>query len=461
MRLLMRPAIMRQPSLRFRLLMAWLVFIVLILGASAFGLRLLFERSILYREIAELTLDVRRLAKGLEIGEAGVVRLSDAPQDPQYVAAYSGRYWQISVGGVAALRSPSLWGSKLDLARTRLSLTAISEVRIPGPDDQNLIGVGRLVQVGDGERTIEVAVVAAIDDAEMRAAAKKFASDMTIALAGLAALLFAAAAAHVSIGLRPLADLRARLAAVRSGEHTRLDGSFPNEVMPLVTETNALLDAQDEALALARTRASNLAHGLKTPLAVMATQSRTLRRRGDVALAEGIDRQVETMRRHVERELARTRERGTGSARYRRIDAGRAIGEIVSALKNLAKGQQLAWDVSITEAVELPVDRADFIDIMGNLLDNAQKWAATRVAIEAHSAGRMVVFTVADDGPGVAGSDLERILQRGERADTSVPGTGLGLAIVNDLVQLYGGTLKLSRATLGGLQVVVELPGRH
>ena len=449
---------MRQASLRVRLLVAWLVFIVIIVGMSAIGLRILFERSMLHSALADLSRDVRRLSKGIELQGTGEIKLSDTPNDPQYISAYSGRYWQISKGGKLILRSPSLWGASLDLGGLRLPATGTAEIRLQGPDDQNLVGIGRIVPVGEGAREVELQVVSALDDAEIRVATRKFFYDMVTSLAGLAVLLFAAAAAHVSIGLRPLADLRARLSTVRSGEKRRLDGTFPSEVMPLVAETNALLDAQDEALAVARTRASNLAHGLKTPLAVMATQSRQLRRRGDVVIAEGIDRQIETMRRHVERELARTRERGTGTDRYKRIDAGHLIGEIVSALKHLPKSQDLTWDVDIAAPLKLAVDRADFVDIMGNLLDNGQKWAKGKVRIEAHRAGGMAVFTVADDGPGVADGDLERIVQRGERADTSVPGTGLGLAIVNDLVQLYGGTLQLSRGPLGGLQAVVELP---
>ena len=164
------------------------------------------------------------------------------------------------------------------------------------------------------------------------------------------------------------------------------------------------------------------------------------------------------MRRHVERELARTRARATGKARYRRIESAPIIAEIASALQNLPKGQQIKWQIAVAEPLRLSVDRADFVDIMGNLLDNGQKWARSRIQVDGRPRGGMAVFTVEDDGPGVPDEEFERILQRGERADTTVPGTGLGLAIVSDLVLLYGGKLELAHSKLGGLRAAIELP---
>ncbi len=449
---------MEQASLRFRLLVAWLVFVLLTLQVAGIGLRILFERGLKHRAIAELTLDLRRLAAGLELQEGGAVRLSDIPRDPQYVVAYSGKYWQVSQAGKPILRSPSLWDHGLVLAAPPLATAEAIEVRLVGPNDQSLFGIARSLHVANGARRAEFQIISAIDDAEIVAATRKFTYDLVIGLGGFGALLLAAAAALVSFGLRPLQDLRERLSAVRNGEINRLEGTFPTEVMPLVAETNALLEAQDDALDVARTRAGNLAHGLKTPLAVMATQGRSLRRRGDMGLADIIDKQVEAMRRHVERELARSRQRDTGTARYRRIDAARVVAEIASALQHLPKGAELDWRISVPASLMLPVERADFVDIMGNLLDNAQKWARHRVEIDGRAEGDTAIFRVEDDGNGVPEDQFERIRQRGERADTSVPGTGLGLDIVSDLVGLYGGHLELAKSPLGGLSAEVALP---
>ena len=447
-----------QASLRLRLMVAWLAFVLLVLNGAALAVKILFERGIKHRATAELSIDLRRLTTGLELQENGAVKLAEVPADPKFVVAHSGKYWQVTRAGKPLFRSPSLWNHTLIIPPLPRARDMPTEVRLAGPDDQSLLGIARTVHIGDGPSHLDFEIVSAIDDQQIVEAIGKFSSDLLVGMALLATLLSTAAAALVTIGLRPLAALRDRLAGVRNGDSTRITGSFPTEVMPLVTETNALLDAQDEAIDVARTRAGNLAHGLKTPLAVMATYSRRLRRDGDAALANAIDRQLEMMRRHVERELARNRERATGSARYRRIDAATVITEVASALQQLPKSESIDWEIAVAPALMLAVERADFVDIVGNLLDNAQKWARHRIEIAGRAADGMAVFTIEDDGAGVPEDQLQRILQRGERADTSVPGTGLGLAIVNDLVHLYGGRLELGRSRLGGLNASVSIP---
>jgi signal transduction histidine kinase len=457
----MRPALgpaLGMTSLRGRLLVTWLMFVLVVLGVAALALKVLFERGIKHRTAAELSIDLKRLATGLELQQNGRTKLAEVPPDPQFVVAHSGKYWQVTQGATPLFRSPSLWDHVLTIPHLPRVQNSPVEVRLAGPDDQSLFGIARTVYIGEGAAQTEFAIVSAIDDAQMTAAIRTFTYDLLLGITLLAALLLAAAAALISIGLRPLAALRQSLALVRNGEIARISGTFPTEVMPLVAETNELLAAQDEAIEVARTRAGNLAHGLKTPLAVMGTYSRRLRREGNGDLAGEIDKQLEMMRRHVERELTRTRERGTGTARYRRIDARQVISEVAGALQQLPKSESIDWNIAVPAALLLPVERADFIDIMGNLLDNAQKWANHHVRIIGQTSNGVAVFSVEDDGAGVPEDQFQRILQRGERADTSIPGTGLGLAIVNDLVQLYGGRLELGRSRLGGLNASVAIP---
>jgi signal transduction histidine kinase len=451
-----------QTSLRIRLLLAWLVFVLLVLSGAALAVRILFERSIKHRVISDLSIDLRRLATGLELQANGTVKLAEVPADPKFVVANSGKYWQVNQAGKPIFRSPSLWGHTLILpplpTSRRTTRNEPSDFRLIGPDDQTLFGIVHSVHIGENQPQASFQIVSAIDDTQIVTAISTFTSDLLIGISLLAGMLSVAAAALVSIGLRPLTTLRDRLSGVRNGDSKRITGTFPSEVMPLVAETNALLDAQDQAIDVARTRASNLAHGLKTPLAVMATHSRRLRRKGDSELASDIDKQLEMMRRHVERELARYRERSTGSARYRRIDAGIVISEVANALQQLPKSQTIDWHIVVAPGLMLTIERADFIDIMGNLLDNAQKWAKHTIKITGHAKNGTAIFTIEDDGSGVPADQFQRILQRGERADTSVPGTGLGLAIVNDLVQFYGGRLDLANSPLGGLNATVAIP---
>lgn len=448
----------RSRSLFCRLFAAWFGFILLTLNVAGVGLVILFERSINRGTIEELRFNLNQLAHGLYVDASGEVKLTDVPGDPRFVAAHSGRYWQVSHDGKPVFRSASLWSYVLNVDPSAPDSVEPIKVRLVGPDDQDLMALKSTIAVVYGNKRMIVQIATAVDYAGINAAIRRFATELWIGLAGLCVLLVLAALVHVSVGLRPLKRLRNSLAAVRNGEAQRLEGDFPNEIMPLVAETNALLGAQYEALEAARTRSGNLAHGLQTPLAVMAAQSRALRRKGDVEIADKIDSQIEALRRHVVRELARTRARGGGMTRHARLDAAAALSEIANAFKHLPKGQELRWDLAVASPLTLAMDRSDFDDILGNLLDNSQKWAQNCVHVQARTLGRSVMFSVEDDGPGVPEDQLDRILQRGERGETSVPGSGLGLAIVSDLVSAYRGKLEIARSSLGGLKVAVFLP---
>ncbi len=226
--------------------------------------------------------------------------------------------------------------------------------------------------------------MAAVDATEIEEDTNRFASDLFNSLLGLAVLLLAGAWLHVTFGLRPLKTLQGSVAAVRKGNASRIDGEFPAEVMPLVSETNALLEAQELVLQDARARAGDLAHGLKTPLAVMAANGRTLRRRGIYDVADEIDRQIEVMRRHVDRELARARARGVyrlGKKAHRhRQTASRACGSD----RWSASREAYLLDVRRHIALLLSADSDDFNNIAGNLLENAAKWATKEIRVELH-----------------------------------------------------------------------------
>ena len=449
---------MERGSLRFRLIAVWVLFLVVTLQIASIGLQKLFERSLIRRTQSELILDLRLLAEALDTDEKGAVKLPTAPNDPLFSVANSGRYWQVLRGGQTVLRSPSLWKFTLAVESPSELAPEPVAVHLSGPDEQSLFGIMRQIAIDGGPDRRPLTVVVAADYQEIERAKHRFAEDLMIGLSGLAGLLLLAASAHVFIGLKPLQDIRARLVRVRSGEIRRLEGNFPTEVMPLVNEANALLDAQDAVLETARKRAQDLAHGLKTPLAVMATQSRALRRRGDSEIADHIDRQIESMRRHVERELARARTRGGGPTHHQRVDTANAVRELTGTLQMLPKGQKLSFNLALAENLTLAVDRSDFNELMGNLIDNAHKWARSCVRVESKAQGNRAVFLVEDDGPGVAPNDIARILQRGVRADASVPGSGLGLAIVSDLLAVYRGDIELEQSPLGGLAATISLP---
>ena len=447
-------------SLRFRLIIAWAVFIILSLQVMGVGLRLMFERAITRRTMAELEADVRQLVKGTEIGPDGKLIVRREPTDPQFDIVKGGRYWQVQTSDGQIARSRSLQDFTLHVSAPPGSGEA-SQTWLIGPAHEALYAAMRRVTkqvTPSGAAAIDVVHLAAVDAAEIGEETNKFASDLFFSIAGLTLLFIAGAWAHVMVGLRPLERLRSSVAAVRTGEARHVDGEFPDEITPLVAETNALLDAQQTAVQKARTRASDLAHGLKTPLAVIGAKSRQLRREGQEGIAVELDRQVDSMRRHVERELARARARGASAASLARIDVTELLDAIVAAVRSLPRGERLDWQLDWPIPLDVRVDPDDFNNMIGNLVDNAHKWASDVVRISARQIGDRVSILVEDNGPGVAESDIQRVLRRGERADMSVQGSGLGLAIVSDLVELYGGELALSRSALGGLAADLRLP---
>lgn len=452
---------MTRISLRLRLLAAWAIFIALTLQIVGVGLRLLYERSITARTTSELSADLRQLRRGMEVAPDGTISIVREPTDPQFDIVFGGRYWQVDdATGATLARSRSLNEARLTLPKGIVAGDSLQPVRIIGPEDQKLFGVVRAHALArqDGREERLLTIMTAVDSAEIDEDTDKFATDLFSSLAGLAAILLLGAWAHVSIGLRPLETLRARVAEVRGGKADRIEGDYPDEVMPLVLETNALLAAQDKALSVARERAGNLAHGLNTPLAVMAAKSRELKRMGEEGVANDIDQQIEAMRRHVERELARARARGRVAARQAEIDGAELARAIVQAIDSLPRDVPIDWIDELPNRLILNVDRDDFNNIAGNLLENAHKWARASVRIRSRKTDGGTEFIVEDDGPGVPEAHHDRVLQRGGRADMTVGGSGLGLAIVNDLVELYRGSLFLSASPLGGLEVRILFP---
>lgn len=264
---------------------------------------------------------------------------------------------------------------------------------------------------------------------------------------------------QVRKGFAPLATLRARLADVTAGRQTRIDGSYPTEVQPLVDELNALLDDRERRVHRAVSRAGDLAHGLKTPLAVLAQESERPSAESVATLAGLVGQQVDRMRRQVDRHLAHARAAASGATPGARCHVLPAAEGLVRTLHRLHADRGMALDLAAPADLVARVTREDLEEMLGNVLDNACKWARARVEVRAASAGPRVQITIDDDGAGVEPAMWDAVLQRGVRADEAAPGTGLGLAITRELVEIYGGHITLGRSPLGGLRVTMDLPG--
>lgn len=258
-------------------------------------------------------------------------------------------------------------------------------------------------------------------------------------------------------GISPITQLRERLATVHSGHTRRVEGDFPSEIEPLINDLNALLEQHEQAIARAQAKAGDLAHGLKTPLAVLTKEAADADAAGQAALADSIQQQVDRMRRQIDYHLAAARAAASGATMHARCVVADSVDGLVRTVARIYAERGLTIQADIDPSHVVRVQREDLDEMMGNLLDNACKWAQQRVHVSIEP-GDVLTLRVDDDGPGVPEAQREDVLQRGVRADEAAPGSGFGLAIVRDLAELYGGKVRLDVSPLGGTRAVLTLP---
>ena len=419
----------------------------------------LFEQRISQRYFAEIELHLDQLARVVEPGPDGVV-ISGDMNAPGFERPFSGLYWQVDAGEVS-LTSKSLWDEFLDLPPPKEPGVLVRHTRIAFGDGVVLV-VENTVLLGESEAEKPVRLIVALDRAGLEEAKEDFGDRVLILVAILGAVLMLATGVQVFFGLRPLQTLRQRLNAVRSGQADRLEGQFPTEIAGVVDELNTLLDGRREMIDRARARAGDLAHGLKTPLAVLGAEARRLDAAGESAAAVEINAQIDRMQRNVERELVRARAASTGGTLAARTKLGPAFERLLGAFRRMPGGEALKWNLVCPTDAVIALDPGDFDEVAGTLLDNARKWSQgqVRITVTIHEGATRVL--IEDDGPGVPDAELDQIVERGRRLDEATPGTGLGLAIAKDILELYGGRLSLTESDLGGLaaEIQVPLPGR-
>ena len=267
-----------------------------------------------------------------------------------------------------------------------------------------------------------------------------------------------AGAVQIRRGWRSISQIRAQLAALHALPGRRLEGVYPSEIAPLVADLNQLLEQRDVMVDQARATAGDLAHGLKTPLAIITQEAERAGRDGHAELAGALFEQVSRMRRQVDAHLARSRVDLSKHRVVTPIAAAEAVAGVVRTLSQLYAERGLTFTVDVDPALHVLVAHEDLDELIGNLLDNACKWARTRCSITVRQAGARVAVVVEDDGPGISAEMRSQVLTRGVRADEAVPGTGLGLAIVRDLTEAYGGKVVLDESPLGGLRAAIDVP---
>jgi signal transduction histidine kinase len=394
----------------------------------------------------------------LEVNQNGNPDVSADLSDPRFNHPYSGLYWQVDMPGKESARSRSLWEERLNVSTPPEEEEEEHVHELAGPNGVQLIGLERMVKLRQDDGTEPSAIVTvAMDAATVNRVQDSFLYELLWGLGFLYLALLAGSFAQIMIGLRPLKALRKNLEVVRSGVSSHLDGQYPVEVTPLVGELNGLLHARERQLERARQRASNLAHGLKTPLTVMKTLAQNLRNKGDDDISHEIDSNSNLMRDLVDRELARAR--ASDDARTTYTPLRPAVAKIINTLRHVSE-LGIDFENAVPEKATIPMENGDVLELVGNLLDNSRRYANSLVRVGLEP-GRLYVE---DDGPGVPAEKLSHIVKRGGKLDEK-SGTGLGLAIVTDLAENYGFDLDLSHSPMGGLRVEViwadlQDPGR-
>jgi signal transduction histidine kinase len=454
-------------SLRMRLLVGTLLGVSVALLVAGLVLSNLFREQVARQFLAGLRVHLDQLTASVEAGPDGQPVLSAALVDARWNKPYSGLYWQID--GVqdgrtvpALLRSRSLWDATLSLPPDVLADGEVHVHDTTGPDGLGLRVLERVVHPDDRPATSWRLSVAQ-DTRELDEAVSSFVGVLVLSLGVLAVALVAAAAAQVVVGLAPLRGLQAAVSALRAGQRQRLEGDFPAELQPLVDDFNGVLDQNTQIVVRARTQAGNLAHAIKTPLAVLSNAAARPDTAPD-ALARLVEEQVAQAQRQVNWHLSRARAAAAVGVPGVRTLVSAVAGPLVKVMDRVHAGRHLDFD---DRTAEVPLwfagEEQDLQEMLGNLLDNACKWARSSVLVEVSALQGMprpcLQITVEDDGPGIAQALREKVLVRGARVDEQMPGSGLGLAIVHDLARLHGGALHLdTSAALGGLCVRLVLP---
>jgi signal transduction histidine kinase len=453
---------MRANSLALRLFLSATVWTVLILFVTGFVL------STIYRQAVERSFDrrlgvyLRTLVAEVAAPEATDTRTPQSLGEPLFDLPLSGWYWQITrlQNTKPDIRSSrSLWDGGLPHLSERNVPTATDGTRrsyVDGPEDQRLRLVERLVDLGEDGRFL---VAVAGDSQEIEEETRSFDRALLVTFSSLIAVLLLTTLFQVRFGLAPLKRISEGLAAIRVGTAERLEGRFPVEIAPLARETNALIEANREIVERARTHVGNLAHALKTPLSVMVNEASA---RSDDPLASKVLEQADIMRDQVARHLERARL----AARMTVVGTVTEVVPVVSALartmEKIHHGRGIAIDVDAPTPVNFQGEQPDLEEMIGNLVDNACKWAQSRVSIEVIpelAANKNTIrLVVDDDGPGLTAAQREQVARRGRRLDETKPGSGLGLSIVVELASLYGGSVTLGSAPIGGLRAELVLP---
>ncbi len=453
---------MRRNSLAFRLIAAASLWSAVALLAAGVVLASLYTRTVERGFDERLSVYLRTLVGSLARQSPPASADPGNLGEPRFELTYSGWYWQVREpdGGPVVLASGSLFTDTLDIAgATRTGdLDGMTSGALVGPDDQSLRVLARTVDF-DPDHRYEVLVAGDAGEVGDQIAAFRWSVALTLAALGIGLVI--ATTAQIRWGLRPLDNVRRGLAALRSGKETRVEGPFPAEIQPLARELNALLESNQQIIERARTQVGNLAHALKTPLSVITNEARA----ASGPLADKVAEQAELMRTQVNHYLERARIAARSTVIGAVTEVEPVVDSIVRAMARIHEDRGIDIGAEVAADALFRGEKQDLEEIVGNLVDNACKWAKSEVAVTVayvRPADELtpgtLTLAIDDDGSGLTEAERAEATRRGRRLDETKPGSGLGLSIVTELVGLYGGRFRLDRSPAGGLRAEVDLP---
>jgi signal transduction histidine kinase len=425
--------------------------IVLTLLVTAFLLTWLYRDHIEQHYDAHVFTHVEELMAAVESGPDGSFSLYRQPTDPRFHRLNSGWYWQILAGDRVLAKSGSLGENLLDVSGLNFEENHNMQ-EILGPNGQTLRA--QVVHMSHERIPEAITILATAPEIQIRDDVQDFLWHIMISFLLLALGLSIAVVVQVTVALRPLKAIKTAISDVHAGKFDRLPRDFPADVQPVVDELNSLIDHNETLLKRARTQLADLAHAVKTPLTVIRNEARELESKQGQLILD----QAHVMSGNIDHYLSRARISGQKGALGSRTSIKAVTEDLRFAVERMFKGRDISIELCSKGDCRFSGEVQDLEEMLGNLVENACKWARRTVEIRCRLDGDRLTLTVEDDGPGIAREDFENVLQRGHKLDETIPGHGQGLGIVKDIAELYGGSIRLGKSPLGGLKAELELP---
>ena len=434
-----------------RIIALSIFWVILALLATALLITWLYRDHIEQHYDGHVFTHVEELIAAVSVERDGQVNLRTQPTDPRFYRPDSGWYWQVTVGDRLLSRSTSL-GDK-SLAISGLNFDENHDVQALIDANGKRVRA-QVVHMSHEHLPEPITILATAPDVQIMDDVADFGNHIALSFAVLGLGLSIAVVVQVMVALRPLKAIRNSISAVKAGQVDRLPTEFPDDVQPLVDELNSLIDHNESLLKRARSQLADLAHLLNTPLTLIRNEARRIpTERGQLILD-----QAHAMSGNIDHYLCRARASGQRNAFGYHTKIKSVINDLKFAVERMYVGREIDIKLCSKGDCTFRGEVQDLEEMLGNLLDNACKWADQKIEIRCRFEGNTLVISVEDDGPGIASDQLNSVLKRGHKLDETAPGYGQGLGIVKDIADMYGGHLVLGKSALGGLLAELHLP---